>query len=541
MTSCPRLLTVGLRPGVRSGVLLPTMSTEIELKLAIPTAEVDKIRRLEWLRELSGPARCQQLVTVYFDTPKFKLRERGLAVRVRHAGRRRVQGIKALPQADRGAFARDEWEQEIRRDTPDLDLAQGTALEPLATKRLRRKLKPIFETVVERTTFPIHSENADLELALDRGHIRVHGTRGREPISEIEIEVKRGDPLELTKLARRLARSLSIAYGPRSKAERGYALSADEAAKAVRGAKLVLDVNVSAGDAFRIIGLSCLDHAVANERSTREGDTEGIHQMRVGLRRLRTAISIFKELVQGPETEAIKAELKWVTEQLAAARDLDVLIEKQVRPLRAAPIGSAAAVLKQDLDARRAAELAKAKAAVQSDRYRSIGLRTALWLADGSWLRSDDPLMKARRERPAAEVASEVLARRVKKIVKKARRIDKLDARARHKLRIAVKKLRYACEFFSGLYRAPKQEARRKRFCKTLKSLQGVLGALNDFEVHKGMAARIARPQKQNRTQVRKALAMGFITGQEQKQLTTCFASISKAAARLAELPAFWK
>ena len=516
------------------------MATEVELKLGIPSAEAGKVARLDWLRELSGPTKSEQFVTVYFDTPKFKLRDRGLAIRVRHAGRRRLQGIKSL-QGDHGAFGRGEWERPIRSDTPNLDLALGTALEPLATKRLRRKLKPIFETVIKRTTFPIHLERADLELALDRGYIRVPGGRGREPISEIEIEMKRGDPLELTKLARRLARSLEVAYGPRSKAERGYALSADGIANAVHGTELALDPQVSSGAAFRMIGFASLDHAIANERSTREGDTEGIHQMRVGLRRLRTAISIFKELVQGPETEAIKAELKWLTGQLAAARDLDVLIEKQVRPLRAAAtIGSAAAVLKQDLEARRTAELAKAKAAVESDRYRSLGLRTALWLAQGSWARSEDALAAARRERPAAELASEVLSARTKKILKTARRIEKLGARRRHKLRIAVKKLRYACEFFAGLYPGAKREARRKRFYKTLKTLQGLLGTLNDFEVHRGMAARIARPRKDTTTQVRKALAMGFITGQEQKQLNSCLASIDEASARLAKLPPFW-
>ncbi len=518
------------------------MGIEVELKLELPEDEADKVRRLEWLRELSGPARCQQLVTVYFDTPKFKLRDSGVAIRVRHAGKRRVQAIKAVRNGNHGAFSRDEWEQEISGDIPDLKLAHGTALEPLANGKLKRKLKPIFETVIERTTFPIHSKNADLELALDRGHIRTHRGREREPISEIEIEVKRGDPVELTRIAKRLARSLEVAYAPRSKAERGYALSADQAGKAVSGAEIALDPQVSSGEAFTIVGLSCLDHAVANERATREGDTEGIHQMRVGLRRLRTAISIFKDLAQGPETEAIKAELVWLTDQLAAARDLDVLIEKQVRPLRgAAPIRSAAAVLKQDLDARRAAEIAKARAAVEGDRYRSIGLRTALWLATGSWRRSDDPLAASRRERPAAELAAEVLAARTKKVLKKAQRVEKLDAGARHKLRIGVKKLRYACEFFAGLYTGPKQSARSKRFCKTLKSLQGSLGTLNDFEVHKGMAASIARPRKETRSQVRKALAMGFITGQEQKQLATCLAAISDAAARLSKLPAFWK
>src|SRR5262245_15159934 len=107
-------------------------------------------------------------------------------LRVRHAGADRLQTIKAVEKCTNGAFGRDEWEEQIDSDTPNLKLADGTALEPLATKKLRRKLKPVFETVVERTTFPIHVGAADLGVAVDHGSIRARG--GREPISEIEIE-----------------------------------------------------------------------------------------------------------------------------------------------------------------------------------------------------------------------------------------------------------------------------------------------------------------------------------------------------------------
>src|SRR5438552_12823732 len=119
------------------------MGREVELKLEVPPSAIDKVARLPWLSEVSdGPMKSEKLVTIYFDTAKSKLREHGLMLRVRHAGENRLQTIKA-DKGTRGAFGRDEWEEKIDSDTPNLKLADGTALEPLATKKLQRKLKPI--------------------------------------------------------------------------------------------------------------------------------------------------------------------------------------------------------------------------------------------------------------------------------------------------------------------------------------------------------------------------------------------------------------
>jgi len=264
--------------------------------------------------------------------------------------------------------------------------------------------------------------------------------------------------------------------------------------------------------------------------------------MRVGLRRLRTAISVFKELLQGPEAEPIKTELKWLTEQLGPARDFDVLLEKRVRPLRgAAPIPKQLGVLERDLEAKRAGALERAKAAVDSDRYRAIGLRTALWLVNGAWSSSQDPVTVSRRDRPAGEFAAEILAKRSKRILKKIADIEALDAYGRHKLRIAVKKLRYACEFFSGLFDGRRRTVQRNRLGRILKSLQDALGTLNDFEVHRRLAATVAHRRKRSREQSEKALAMGFITGQEQQQTTRYIAAVKETSARLTDLPKFWK
>jgi inorganic triphosphatase YgiF len=295
------------------------MWREVELRLEVPPSAIDEVTRLPWLSDVANSqAKHEKLVTVYFDTAKSKLRKHGLALRVRHVGNHRIQTITALKQGARGAFDRNEWEQRITSDKPNLRLTKNTALEPLATEKLQQKLKPVFETVVERAAFSIHSGESNLELAVDRGHIGAGECQ--EPLSEIEIELKDGDPAAIAAIAERLAQSAPIAYAAQSKPERGYALSAGRAGRAVCRNAIELDRETSTA-AFKTIALSCLDHAAANEGAVREGNTEGIHQMRVGLRRLRAAMSIFKELLPGSDIEAIKTELKWLTEQLGPARD----------------------------------------------------------------------------------------------------------------------------------------------------------------------------------------------------------------------------
>src|SRR5215813_614611 len=183
-----------------------------------------------------------------FRTAKSKLREHGLVLRVRHTGESRLQTIKSVEKGARGAFGRDEWEEEVKSDAPDLKLVNGTALEPLATKKLQRRLRPIFETVVERTTFPIRAGDSNLEVSVDHGFIKAKGRR--EAISEIAIELKDGDRAGIAHVADRLAGSAAITYMAQSKPERGYALSAGEAAKPVRGGSIDLNPEVSAAEAF---------------------------------------------------------------------------------------------------------------------------------------------------------------------------------------------------------------------------------------------------------------------------------------------------
>ena len=170
--------------------------------------------------------------------------------------------------------------------------------------------------------------------------------------------------------------------------------------------------------------------------------------MRVGLRRLRAASSLFKEMLDGRETHRIKLGLVWLTEQLGPARDYEVMVSESIDPLQGKQPDPDLRLLKSDFKGERDRGYVIAKAAVANPRYRHLILDTAFWLLDGEWQRNHDALRAALRERPVSAFVRDELKRRARKIAKRLRGLEALDARGRHKLRIAVKKTRYACEFF---------------------------------------------------------------------------------------------
>lgn len=485
-------------------------------------------------------ARREKLTSVYFDTDDLQLRDKGVSLRVRHKGRTRLQTIKTDGRGS-AAFSRKEWEQEIAGDMPDLGFAKGTALAPLAGRKLARKLRPVFETRVTRIRLPLSVADGMIELAIDRGHIRAGKRSAR--ISELELELKDGDPRAIIVLARRLAKELPVRYGVRTKAERGYALAEREAIEAACAEVILLDATKSAADAFTTVGLSCLRHLARNEEAVRQGDAEGVHQMRVGLRRLRAALSLFKEFLQDRQTEVISTDLKWLTEQLGPARDLDVFVKDSITPLQEAqPRNRELAVLTKMLKQQRAHGFAKAKNAVEGDRYRTIVLYTALWLSGGEWRTISDDILCAKRELPIMFFAQKMLAHRTRKILKKIKKLEDLDARHRHKLRIAIKKLRYATEFFASLFMGKTAKANRKAFGEALERLQSVLGKLNDIRVHIQLANKFVHDKPAHKqTKAREtAFAMGLVMGQEQTDIGSLIGAATKAGARLGKASPFW-
>ena len=164
---------------------------EIELKLDVPVHDLPFLTASSLLKGTNkSAAKPVSLVSVYFDTDRLKLREKGLSLRVRSIGRHHVQTVKQENNGNAALFARGEWEQDIQTKQPDLDAARDTALAPLLSKQLRRALKPVFQTRVHRKVFRIRTGESEVELSIDKG--KVEAGRKSSPLCEVELELKRG-------------------------------------------------------------------------------------------------------------------------------------------------------------------------------------------------------------------------------------------------------------------------------------------------------------------------------------------------------------
>jgi CHAD domain-containing protein len=266
---------------------------------------------------------------------------------------------------------------------------------------------------------------------------------------------------------------------------------------------------MSTGEAFRTIAGATVRHFSGNADAVCDGDSEGVHQMRVGLRRLRAAISLFKKILSGAGTEKIKTELKWLTGELAPARELDVFVTENVEPAtRDALLRPGGKAIKKEFFARREDAFARARKAVNSERYRSLLIDTLQWVESGQTIATDEA------KRPIGQFAVHLLRRRFKRARKDGRRLDKMSARDRHKFRIRIKKIRYAAEFFESLFESKRERKRLSRLSDQLKTIQDTLGSLNDFVAHRELAvdAALKSPRPNSRA---RAFASGVVLGRE--------------------------
>jgi triphosphatase len=511
-----------------------TPPKELELKLELAPASLSKLKTIPLLRALKLPPRRTNEVSVYFDTNKHKLRRNGLTLRVRRIGERCVQTIKAA--ADSGLFERDEWETEIAGEKPDLSLAKGTALEQLLNNRLHRQLKPLFETRVQRTVYQVTDDTRAIALTIDRGTIDTG--RRSAPLSEIELEHQRGSVEELFDVAREIIRTIPAQLATKSKSERGYELIDGEQGAPVKAAHIALHEGSNTRDALKTIGRACLKQVICNEPALLNADPEGVHQMRVGLRRLRAAMSLFAALLDDPQTAAIKAELKWLTGELGPARELDVLVS-HVMPIKDRKMrGGGVRSVSHELAEQREAALARAHNAVQSSRFRALTLEVAAWLEAGQWTTSRDDLARDRGDLPITVFAAEQLSHGWRQVRKKGRMLAKLAPRRRHKLRIQAKKLRYAVEFFANVFTRKRAAKRREQLLPALERLQDALGDLNDIAVHEERIAAVGMGRR--RRSPNRAFAAGLLAGREDARVATAMTAATQAYSELADIKPFW-
>ncbi|HYD45153.1 MAG TPA: CHAD domain-containing protein [Phenylobacterium sp.] len=458
-----------------------TLTPEIELKLELDAAALDGLQRHP---ALAAPPQVLELTSVYFDTPDHRLHEAGVSLRVRRDGEAFVQTIKWRRSS--GLFEREELEIEVPGERPDPAVFEQTPVAALLDDGA--EVSEVCATRVRRVTRLWRDGESLIEISLDEGEV-VAG-EAREPIAELELELKAGRPQALFALARALGEAAPLRLAFESKGERGYRLAAGDGRAARKAEPVELGEGDTAADAWRAIALNALRQVSLNARAfrTRPG-VAALHQTRVGLRRLRAAFSLFKPILGGETLERMKAEARWAAGELADGRDLDVFLRDAYQPAaERSPADPAMAALGARLLAARDAAYARASQALASRRLADWLLDLTEWIEVGDWLRQPDPKIAAMQAWPVRDFADLALARRARFLKKDGDKLGKLDAPRRHALRVKVKKLRYAFDFFGELYGGDAGKAYRKQLAM-IRALQDGLGELNDEAV----AAEVAR------------------------------------------------
>jgi CHAD domain-containing protein len=301
-----------------------------------------------------------------------------------------------------------------------------------------------------------------------------------------------------------------------------------------------IDLRASAGtrDAFKIIGRACLKQIIGNASAVIAGYPEGIHQMRVGLRRLRAAMSLFAGLLRDPQTAAIKTELKWLAGELGPAREFEVLVNRVIAPIkkngaRRDRIPS----LSREITKKRQAALRRAKYAVQSARFGALTLDIAAWLEAGQWTAPRNDIVRDRGDLPITVLAIKQLTRRRRRLRKNRKALAQMDAGRRHRLRIQAKKLRYAVEFFASLFESKRAAKRRKQLLPALERLQDSLGDLNDIAVDEEHIREMSLRYRSNPNRV---FAAGLLT-REEAQIGAAIVVARKAYTEVAKVKPFWR
>jgi triphosphatase len=461
------------------------MQVEREIKFSLTP---EAARRVSRHVRRAGPWRRRMVSNAYYDTANERLRRAGVALRLRRDGKRRLQTLKV--EADGAGFStRAEWEVPApngRLDVNAFPREEILAATGLDVARLARKLRPRFETRFARRSAPVIVDGATrAEISIDRGYVAA-GER-REPINEVELELKAGEPASLLRYAGQLAKPLGLALEFESKAERGYRLVAGQAVPPPRKwRRPKLGELATPSEAFRAIFGAALTQAGANARGVAYGrDPEYLHQMRVGLRRLRSALLAFRDLVPKKAANPLAERLRGLMPDLGAARDWDVFSESLVRlgtqePERAPLL----APLLARARAKRTAARRRARITAASPKLQAFLLRALRWVNAAPW---KDTAENA--EGSLGLFAAAGLERLHARALQEAEDIDWADAERRHRLRIRMKRLRYGCDFFAASFPG----AAARPYIKRLAALQDILGELNDIAVARRLVGELAR------------------------------------------------
>jgi inorganic triphosphatase YgiF len=449
------------------------------LRLALAPADAPRLRRhplLAALGEGQRPTRNTLRLT-YWDTPALALAAAGLALRLRRVGRQVVQTVETPDGVGLAGAVRREHDSLLTGEQPDVALVPDLAARArLAEIAAAAPLAPVFEVELDRTRRLLHEDGDVLRFDLEVGEVR--SAWGVLPICDVEIAGRGADPARPHRLALELLDDVALRPMPRSVAARAVEriTGRGPATHKARPIRVAPDAALEA--LLTAVAEACLAQIVENEPAASLGvDPEGVHQMRVGARRLRSALGFFAPVLPEAARAALRDELRWLAGALGPARDADVLATELLEPLLALrPDDAALARLRDAAEALRGEAHARVRDALGGARWPRFALETGAWIARRAWRAQALSEASAQLFLPARTYAAAVLERRHRRARKLGRRLAEAGVEERHRLRIRLKKLRYAAEFGASLF----PERRADRYARRLARLQDALGHLND-------------------------------------------------------------
>ncbi|KZM51048.1 CYTH and CHAD domain-containing protein [Labrenzia sp. OB1] len=514
---------------------------EIELKLELDPTEQDALKSAGTIEGFTaGRAVTRTLQSIYFDTPDQALRKAKISLRVRKTGRSWVQTAKIGTGVMAGLSTAVEAEHPVSTRALDFSVIEDANVRKILAETIGdAPLGECFETVMKRTTRQLTRDidGAQIELALDTGNILAGS--GSQPLTELEMELKSGPGLAVFEAAKALLKDTPFRFSPFSKAERGYrfaeGITTAESAPYFAG-PVEFASGISAELAFRDVLRSCLTQIAENRLVVLSSDNpEGPHQLRVGLRRLRSAFRLFRPILNPVTLIPLDEMARKIATEAGALRDLDVLIEEIVAPLATrAPESLSFDALLENLNATRGRDTRHTlEVHLESAEVNGFLLDLAAYTEGRGWLDPENFTQTEKLAQPVEDFADKALARQWKKVLTYGKRLEDLSIPERHEMRKVMKKMRYGIEFFGCLY--PKDKV--KPFLKRMKKLQDIFGYLNDV----AMAERLPQAYTASGPQAEAARqAIGFVIGWHECRCQTMWQHARGYWNATRETPKFW-
>jgi CHAD domain-containing protein len=502
------------------------MSTETRLTLRLDDAALDRLRRHPAVQRYRlRRAQTLREHLIFFDSADHRLyRDDAMLALVRPATKSAVP-VARLQQHGGDSWSNPVWQWACPGETPVAPPFHLPFPFPAT-------LNAEFTADRQVTVIHLGADAWEIDLAIDRHDLACGGRTA--VFDELSLQLKRGEPASLFRLAAELAEGLPLRVAGYRLIDRAHALRTGKALAPRKALAPSLAADCTVAQAFSTIAHSCLAQLVVNQEClTLTGDPEAIHQMRVALRRLRSAMAVFAPLIASPQTDRLRAEMRWILDYLGPARDIEVFIAEILNPARPLfPQPDAFESFAEVFRARHRTAQSVAKAAVADPRFTALLLSLALWAEGEGWLQAVREFGPADPDEPARQFARTVLERRYRRLRKALQDLGDLDEEARHQSRIEAKKFRYCLEFFSSLYPG----ARADRMAAKTGDLQDRLGLLNDIAVSRQTLLDQARGMREPDA----IWAAGTIAGWHTARIPALLAESIKHWGQCRRLPRFW-